>query len=208
MSIDDRLRAGLELNARAVVPEGEARLAAVHARHRRRVAMVSAAAIGAAAASVVLVLGLGGGADRAVSPAPAPPARTSAPVPETGGLIPDSTWRRVLTSEQAEAVGVPRQRIREELGDDGRLPLELRLVGDTFTQTGDYGGSVWEIGDRGTIAYDDRARLVIRSSQCPECSGLPVDWRIEGTLLVLTPDGPGTGPMDRAVWSGTWRRTD
>lgn len=208
MSVDERLRAGLERNARAVEPEGEARLAAVRARHSRRLVATAAVGVGVAAASVALAAGLGGGADRAVSPEPAPPAPTSRTTPEPDGLIPDSTWRRVLTSAQAEAAGVPRQRIREELGADRRLPLELRLTADTFTQTGDYGGPVWEVGDRGTIAYDDRDRLVITTSQCPGCPGLAIDWRIEGALLVLVPDGPGSGPMDRAVWSGTWRRTE
>ena len=207
MSVDDRLRAGLELNARAVVPEGEVRLSAVRARHQRRLAALSVAGLGAVAASVLVVAGVTGDADR-TAPAPVPPAGSStrAPVPVEGG-IPDSTWRRVVTGSQARAEGVSRQRIRDDIGADDRLPLELRFDGGTFTQTGDFGGSVWEIGDSGTTTYDDRDRVVIDSDRCDGCSPFAVTWRIEGSQLVVTALDPRPGPMARTVWLGTWRRT-
>ncbi|PKH44207.1 hypothetical protein SAMN05192575_102237 [Nocardioides alpinus] len=208
MSVDDRLRAGLERNASSLVPAGEARLDAVRRRHRRRVLAVAGGGLVAVAATVALAFGLAsGGVDRAVPPDPLPPAETSPVPPEAAGLIPDSTWRRVVTTKQAEAAGVPRSRIREDIGDDGRLPLELRLTTDTFTQSGDYGGSVWEIGDSGSVAYDERGRLVVTSARCVPCSALAVTWRIDDDRLVFTRLGPSNGPMDRVVWTGTWRRT-
>jgi hypothetical protein len=211
MSVDERLRIGLALNAARVVPAGEARLVAVRRRRRRRLAAITVGGVGAAAATVALLLGLAsGGVDRAVPPELSPPVATSPPPVDVdaAGLIPDSTWRRVVTTRQAEAAGVPRVRIREDIGTDGRLPIELRLTGDAFTQTGDYGGSVWEVGDSGTVAYDERGRLVVTSLQCASCAALSITWRIDAGRLVLTRLGTSNGPMDRVIWTGTWRRTD
>ena len=125
MSVDERLRAGLERNATGLVPAGEARLVAVRRRHRRRLATIAFVGVGAAAATVAVVLGLAsGGVDRAVPPEPSPPVASSPPPPaeEAAGLIPDSTWRRVITTEQAEAAGVPPVRIREDIGDGRAAP--------------------------------------------------------------------------------------
>lgn len=209
MSVDARLRAGLGLNASIVVPPGEDRLLAVHRRHRRRAAAVSAAWAGAAVASVALVLGLAPGADEAAPPEPAQPVGTDtdAPAPAAGQL-PDSTWRKVVTTRDALAAGVSRARVRDDIGPDGRLPLELRLAGDTFTQTGLYSGPAWEVGDSGTIAYDGRGRLVVTSEQCAECPALTLSWRVVRGRLEVTRVAPSTGPMAAVVWRGTWRRTD
>jgi hypothetical protein len=209
MSVDERLRAGLELNASTVAPEGEARLVAVRRRHRRRMSGLALGGVGTVAAGVALAVGLAsGGADRAVPPEPAPPVVTPPPAPETAGLIPDSTWRRVVTATEASAGGVSEGRIRDDIGTDGRLPMEMRLTTDTFTQTGDFGGSGWQVGDSGTVAYDDRGRLVVTSLQCAACSPLTVTWRLEGGRLVLIRATGSNGPMEQVIWTGTWRRTD
>lgn len=214
MSVDERLRAGLDANASGIVPGGEARLSAVRARHRRRLVAMGVAGVSAAAATAVLVLDtLTGGTDRAVPPEPAPPAETATTSPTTppasvAGLIPNSTWRKVVTTEQARDEEVSSVRIRRDIGDDGRLPLELRLMDGNWTQTGDYGGAAWVIGDSGTVAYDERGRLVAASDQCATCSVLSITWRIDGSRLVITELSPRGGSMVRAVWLGTWRRAD
>lgn len=213
MSVDERLRAGLELNATALVPAGEARLVAVRRRHRRRITTMTMGGVGAAAAAVVLAFTLvGGGAGRS-APEPPPPADSSAPLPTVTqdpgtGPIPDSTWRKVLTTEQAEAAGVPPVRIRRDIGDDGRLPLELLLEGGRFTLTGDFGGAVSQIGDIGKVTFDQTGRLVVESLRCATCSEVTLTWRIEESRLEITRMGARGGQMTRAVWLGTWQRAD
>ena len=213
MSVDERLRAGLERNASVVVPAGEARLVAVRRRHRRRITAMTVGGVGAAAATVVLGFTLvGGGAGRS-APEPLPPADSSAPLPTVTqdpgtGPIPDSTWRKVVTLEQAQDLGVPSARIVRDIGDDGRLPLELRLEGGRFTLTGDFGGAVAQTGDIGKVTYDEAGRLVVESLTCAACSDVTLTWRIEDSRLEITRMGARGGPMTRAVWLGTWQRAD
>lgn len=209
MSVDERLRAGLRANVAGVVPQGESRLAATRSRHRRRVAWLSALGAGGAAAAVALAVSVAGGADRtAPEPEPLPPATSSAVPAPADGTIPESTWRKVVTRAQALDEGVAPQRIRDDIGADDRLPLEMRFDGDAFTQTGDFGGSVWEIGDSGSTAYDGRGRLVVTSHRCDGCDPFAVTWRVVGNRLVITGLDPRPGPMARTVWLGTWRRTE
>ena len=103
MSVDDRLRAGLEANAVDFLPEGEARLAQVHTRLRRRRALQGSAAVASVAAAVAVI---------AVVSSSRPPADREEPVPQPtptvttsaydGPRIPDSSWSRVLTRADAE----------------------------------------------------------------------------------------------------------
>ena len=85
MSVEDRLRAGLEANARAFVPEGEARLVQVHTRLRRRRALQGSVAVASVAAAVALI---------AVVSSSRPPADREEPVPATHSHRDDLGVRR------------------------------------------------------------------------------------------------------------------
>ena len=214
MSVDDRLRRGLEANARSFHPQGEARLDRVRRRWRRR-RVVVAVGVASVAASVAggtwMVVGGGGdGRDgRGVEPA-APTVATADPSPRAS--IPDSNWRRVVTRSEAVALGLDRDFLRDNFGDADRLPLVLSFVGGLYSQSGRYPGG-WSVGDAGAVAYDDAGRLVLTStsSGCPGCT-VTVDWRIVGDDLRLEDvDDEQVDELaadDRLMVTGSWSRQD
>lgn len=189
MSVDERLRAGLELNASTVAPKGEARLVAVRRRHRRRMAGLALGGVGTVAAGVALAVGLAsGGADRAVPPEPAPPVVTPPPAPETAGLIPDSTWRRVVTATEASAGGVSEGRIRDDIGTDGRLPMEMRLT----TTPSPRPGTSADPGGRSATAAPWRTTIA-------------ADWWSRRCSARHAPRSPSPGSSRAAAWSSSGR---
>jgi len=93
MSVDDRLRQGLERNALSFVPEGERRLADVRQQHRSR-QLVRWSVVGtAAAATVVVAVGLLGGGDQDTRPTP--PAESPTATPPTASVLTGDYARRL-----------------------------------------------------------------------------------------------------------------
>lgn len=204
MSVEDRLRQGLEANATSFVPDGEWRLAQVRRRRRRR--STTALATGTAA---VVVLGsalLAGRGELLPDPAhPSPAAGDPSVSAGDGEVVPDGTWHRVVTEAGAAALGVPRPDMAAYLGDDGRLPLALTVVGDTWAITTTSDAGAVEVGDLGHATYDERGRLVTSSasSGCPGCEAV-LSWRVEGDDLVLDA-ADGIGAPRRLMAEGRWQ---
>jgi len=212
MSVEDRLRWGLDANARAFAPEGEQRLAEVRRRYRARTGVLAATAAATVAAIVVVVAATGftlWGSDR-VSPAPAPrPTQlTTAASVYTGPRIPDSSWRKVVTREQLVRAGADSAFLAENLGRADRLPVTLSFVGDVYSQSGRYPGG-WSVGDAGTLDYAPDGRLVLTST-APGCRGCvgSFTWRLQGERLRLGDlHGSADDPMTRAIIGGVWSRS-
>ena len=208
MRVEDRLRQGLEANATSFVPDGEWRLAQVRRRRRRR-SMTVLAATGAAAVVLgsALVAGHGGGPALLPGPVhPSPGAGDASARAYDGSVVPDGTWHRVATEAEAELLGVAHRDVLHRAGDDGRLPLALTVLGDTWaiTTTSDTGAV--EVGDLGRATYDAGGRLVTTSAStgCPGCETV-LTWRVEGDDLVLEAAVDDRGAVDRWVTDGRWR---
>jgi hypothetical protein len=211
MSVEDRLRRGLEANAGTFVPEGEQRLLEVRRRYRARTGTLAAAVavvavVGTVAAGVFLQ---GSGGTGSPEPAPRPTQVTTSAGAYTGPRIPDSGWRKVVTRAQLVRAGADSAYLAENLGRADRLPTTLSFIGDVYSQSGRYPGG-WSVGDAGTLAYDPAGRLVLTST-APACRGciISLTWRIHGDRLVLgdfrgTPDDP----MARVMLEGVWTRFD
>ena len=94
-----------------------------------------------------------------------------------------------------------------ELGRDGELPVLLQVIGDfwSITVTDDSGAT--DVGDLGSLTYEDDDRVVMTSDSegCPGCV-LTVTWSLEGDrlTLVMTPDTTAT-PLERLVLEGVFR---
>lgn len=211
MSVDDRLRRGLEANAQSFEPQGEAHLDRVRRRWRRRRSVVAAGmasvVISAAAGAWVVVgsEGRDGSGSRGIEPA-APTASFPDPTPRAS--IPDSNWRRTVTRSEAVELGLDSDFLRDNFGGAERLPVVLSFVGGLYSQSGRYPGG-WSVGDAGTVAYDDDGRLVLTSTSygCSGCA-VTVEWRIVGDDLRLR-DGSGALSLDdRLMVTGTWSRQD
>jgi hypothetical protein len=208
MPVEDRLRRGLEANARAFVPEGEKRLVAVRRRYRARtVALAAAAASAVVAVAVAGSLLWGSGQPGSPEPAPRPTQVTTSAGAYTGPRMPDSGWRKVVTRAQLVRAGADSAFLAENLGRADRLPLTLSFVGNVYSQSGRYPGG-WAVGDAGTLDYDPDGRLVLTST-APECRGCiaSLRWRIHGNRLELGGiRGTTDDPLARVMLEGTWNR--
>jgi hypothetical protein len=209
MSVEDRLRRGLELNARALVPEGEQRLVEVRRRHRARTGTLAAAVAAVVVAAVLAGASILWSSDRDVSPEPAPEPTQGATSENasTGPRIPDSEWRKVVTRGQFVRAGVDGKVLADTFGRTERLPVSLNFAGVTFTQSSREPDG-WAVGDAGTVTYAPDGRLVLTStsSGCTHCIG-SMTWRIRGNRLVLD-DFRGTPPdrVSRVLVEGVWTR--
>lgn len=209
MPVDDRLRRGLDANARAFVPEGEERLLQVHRRRRTRTRVLAATAAATVAALAAVSGSLLGGSERTgqSEPAPQPTQESTSTNVYSGPRIPDSNWRKVVTRAQLVRAGADSAFLAENLGRADRLPLTLSFVGKVYTQSGRYLGS-WSVGDAGTLAYDSDGRLVLTSTS-PGCRGCTATftWRIRGDRLELDVPGAGLGdPVAGVIMQGVWTR--
>jgi hypothetical protein len=205
MRVEDRLRQGLEANATSFVPDGEWRLAQVRRRRRRRRSTTVLAA-GLAAAVVLGSALVAGRGELLPGPAhPSPAAGEPSVLAGDGPVVPDGTWHRVATEAEAAALGVPRRDVVRHLGDDGRLPLALTVVGDTWAITTTSDAGAVEVGDLGHATYDEQGRLVTTSasSGCPGCEAV-LAWRVEGDDLVVKA-ADGLDAVERLMTEGRWR---
>jgi hypothetical protein len=209
MPVEDRLRRGLEANARAFVPQGEQRLAEVRRRHRVRTGALAAAVAATVVVAVVAAGSVLWGSDGQDSPAPAPRPTHAASSPSayTGPRIPDSNWRKVVTRAQYARAGADDAFLAEDFGRADRLPVTLSFIGDVYSQSGRYPGG-WSVGDAGTLEYATDGRLVLTST-APACRGCIVSlaWRIRGDRLVLDGlRGTSDDPMAKVMLEGVWTR--
>ena len=212
MSVEDRLRRGLEANAVAFLPEGEARLAVVHRRHRARTGVLAACSVAAVVAVVVAATVAGAllsGPDRSRS---TEPVQQPSPVVTPGNAypghrIPDSNWRKVVTRAELVAAGASQQFLADNLGDADRMATTLSFIGTVYSQSGRSHGT-WTVGDAGTISYDSQRRLLLTST-APGCRGclMRLDWNVDGNRLALTGfRGTPDDPIARVMLEGTWTR--
>jgi hypothetical protein len=211
MPVDDRLRRGLESNARAFVPEGEWRLAQVHRRHRKRIGILAtpAALVVIATAGIVGHLLWGSGPSRAPEPAQSPSQATTSTAVSPGTRIPDSGWRKVVTEEQLVRAGADRQFLAENVRPSGRLPTILSFIGTVYSQSGRF-PVAWTVGDAGTVSYDPDGRLVLTSTS-PECRGCvaTLSWEIVGDRLRLSDfQGTPVDPIAEVMLEGVWTRVE
>jgi hypothetical protein len=212
MSLDDRIRAGLEANAARFLPEGEVRLERVHARLRRRRALQSAAVAASLAAAFVIIMVVGSPRLPADREEPLPQPAPTVPTPSPGvQVLPDSTWSRTLTRADADRAGIPKGRpILRDFGADGRLSLSIGFQGDAFSlQVLDDDG-VAEVGDSGDVTYDAPGRLIATSDStgCFGCEYL-LTWEVRGDRLVLgSAPGADLSRVEAFVMLGAWRRSE
>jgi TRAP-type transport system periplasmic protein len=140
--------------------------------------------------------------------------------PETwdGSAIPDGTYEKSVTREEAVAAGVPVSFLDqpdEFLGID-EFHITIRLQDGHYQFLANYVGGT-QVGDRGTYTYDASGRLVktSNSSGCPGCTSV-FEWSFEEDTLVLEVsedegDYPDWTEMDRAITrvydAGTFQKT-
>jgi TRAP-type transport system periplasmic protein len=136
-----------------------------------------------------------------------------------GPTIPDGTFEKTVTREEAVAAGVPVSFLDqpgEFLGID-EFHITIRLQDGRYQFLANYVGGT-QVGDRGTYTYDEGGRLVKTSSSsgCSGCTSV-FDWSFEEDVLVLevSEDGgdyPDWTDVDRAITrvydAGTFQRTD
>ena len=170
-----------------------------------------------AATALVTALTLGGcgGAEEASDAAAAAEQTTTAQTPTGSGTtagtpdaerIPDGTYRRVVTEVDFDAAGLPEELREEFLGSDGEMPTAYEFDGDRYTHYVTNDAGVEEVGDLGTVDYDDQGRLVTtsQSTGCPGCVGT-LEWSFDGQVLdMITP--PEFDPVDAFVVGGQYTR--
>lgn len=155
-----------------------------------------------------------GSSETGGGPTTTSPSGSADPTPTdewTGETIPDGTYTKTATMAHAKRLGLPRDRATEMLGRDGELHVELRIVGDDFSQSSDDGDAPLTQGDGGTTTYDGDGNLVATSTSTG-CSGCvaTVAWSLEGDRLTLkildtTEAGDPTELLiSRLVYEGKW----
>jgi hypothetical protein len=149
------------------------------------------------------------------SPAPSPAKSPSAASTRThtGETVPDGTYAKTVTLTDAHTLGIKdKEVLRTELGTDGEVTYTYRFAGDRWTQFGTYDG-VPEVGDLGTLSYDDEGKVALTSESdgCPGCVYV-YDWQLNGKQLHMTLVGHDSldGPEDllvvRFVTEGVYAR--
>lgn len=142
---------------------------------------------------------------------------------ETGGwegaTIPEGSYAKTVSREQALAAGVP----STDFGDATELRITYRFKDGRWLQLANYGGGPDTVGDRGTYVYDGQGRLLITSdsSGCDGCRGV-VEWSMDGDVLTMEIDWDdaandglgvlGVDPAEKSIVSlmvsGTYTKVD
>ena len=125
----------------------------------------------------------------------------------TGEVLPDSTWTKTLTVEQAQEVGVDRSEIPPNFGEDGLMPLTFVLESDSWAIMVGNDQGMNEPGDIGTFTYDDHGRLVTTSHSegCPGCV-VTLRWRVAQDELTIAMVEKTGDPLEELILSGQWER--
>jgi hypothetical protein len=121
------------------------------------------------------------------------------------GAIPDGRYARVATEADFDATALSEELKAEFLGSDAEMLTAFEFDGDRWTHYITNDAGVEEVGDLGTLTYDDRGRLVTTSEStgCPGCVGFTV-WELNGDVLELRLDGDDVDPVDAFVIDGEY----
>lgn len=100
--------------------------------------------------------------------------------------IPDGTWVKSMTTEDARELGIPAALTRQLMGSDGQNFSELRIDGGDFAQFTEDGDAGRALGDTGSLEYGDDGTVVITSTS-EGCSGCwhASRWTVDGDALTL-----------------------
>jgi len=187
MSVEDRLRHGLERNAISFVPEGERRLTAVRARQRRRRGLQASAVAAVATVTAFLGLGVLTGGDPDVRPASPAENRTA------------SSTAPVLTGEYT-------RRLRDAGDRTGRWVLGFGAEGTLdVTAPPGYRGVV-----SGALFTTDQG---LRTNLFDQdlCSGRGLGtytWGRSGTVLELVVVDDTCAARVGLLSGGSWKQVD
>jgi len=144
------------------------------------------------------------------SPASTTPAVSS----ETAGAaaaIPDGSYAKTVTADQAKAMGITDKSFLRQLGEDETTSFVYKFQGDRWTQFVVEGAP--EPGDLGPLEYDANDDVVMTSESdgCPGCV-YTYDWSLDGDKLTLTlvghdsTDTPEDVVIVRFITEGTFTR--
>jgi TRAP-type C4-dicarboxylate transport system substrate-binding protein len=151
----------------------------------------------------------------AVAPATSTPAASTTPPASTGApsttaasptdTIPDGRYERVITSADADRLGVDPAVAAEAFGDEYHVVFEVD--GDRYRQLGGANPDRLEVGDEGTSAYDDQGNWVTTSESagCPGCTAT-IGWTFDGDTLVLSAPPDIDDPIALMIIDGSFTR--
>jgi hypothetical protein len=156
-------------------------------------------------ATVLLLAGCGGGDPGEDAAAADPTAAATSP---SDPPVPEGTWSRVVTMQDAEVLGVDTAMAGEMLGPDGEVPVDLEVSAGEWRLyvTSDEGER--ELGDFGTWRPGDGGRWVLRS-ESPGCRGCEADYLVasDGDRLTTEIDDGDAPAVDvHLMTEGTWTR--
>ena len=161
----------------------------------------------ALAVLVTLVAACSDDSDGATTPAEAPVEQAPVEVSDASGdRVGEGGWEREATEDRARALGLSPRTIARYVGEDGVLPLGMKLQMQTYAiYVVDDDGEP-RTYDLGSYSYDDEGRLVLTSSSttCDDCT-TTLGWQQDGDRLTIDEvSGRGTTPLVRLVWQCTW----
>ena len=143
-------------------------------------------------------------------PAPTTPAVSSERA-DAAAVIPDGSYAKTVTVDQAKAMGITDKSFLRQLGEDETTSFVYKFQGDRWTQFVVEGAP--EPGDLGPLEYDAKDDVVMTSESdgCPDCV-YTYDWSLDGDKLTLTlvghdsTDSPEDVVIVRFITEGTFTR--
>ncbi len=142
--------------------------------------------------TLLLVLVLAGCGDDSPASTATADGSTSTTTPDdaseptaTGEVIPDGSYGKTVTVDQAKAMGITDKGFLRQLGEDETTSFVYKFQGDRWTQF--VVEEVPEPGDGGPLQYDANDNVVMTSESdgCPGCV-YSYDWSLVGDQLTLT----------------------
>jgi hypothetical protein len=160
------------------------------------------------ALALLLLAALAGCGDD--NPAPTTPA-VSSETADAAAVIPDGSYAKTVTVDQAKAMGITDKSFLRQLGKDETTSFVYKFQGDRWTQFVVEGAP--EPGDLGPLEYDANDDVVMTSESdgCPGCV-YSYDWSLDGDQLTLTlvghdsTDTPEDVVIVRFITEGTFTR--
>lgn len=129
-----------------------------------------------------------------------------------GPVIPDGTWSKTATVQQADALGITPAMRTKYLGHGGQMPLKViwKIQGSTWSVFTSSGGRPPELGDGGSSRYPTAHRWTTDNGQ----NAYTYAWTIHGGALRLRVVHKGAANTDtsqdykivRLITEGTFRR--
>ena len=166
--------------------------------------------------SLLIVMGCSaqrGSATEKNEPVTTVPTTSGSPLAseQSAARIPDGTWSRVATRQEAQERKLDMKIVGPMLGGDGKLPIDLKIEGDRWTVFVTDDSGITEVGDVGSATYDEEGHWVTTSESvgCPQCTAR-VQWQLAGDKLVLAfapADRGATHDDERLVVEGEYRRS-